>query len=254
MSDQHRQKRIIILGALSAIGEATARLFARDGARIILAGRDRNRLEQVAIDLKTRGAELCVPWALDLALVEDPNHEIQRMAEALEGPVDVVMLFYGMLGDQAAAENDIETLRKIISVNFSSAAEWCIAAARLVEHQQNGVLVAMSSVAGDRGRQSNYIYGAAKAGLTTLMEGIAHRLAKTNARAIAVKLGPVDTPMTVHMKKGGLLWSRPDSIARKLKQLVEAGRRPVVYMPTFWRPIMMLIRSVPAPIFHKTRF
>ena len=151
------------------------------------------------------------------------------------------------------AESDAAEVRRIIAVNFASAAEWCLAAASLLERQNSGVLVAVSSVAGDRGRQSNYVYGAAKAGLTTLVQGIAHRLARTKARAIVVKLGFVDTPMTAHIQKGGPLWARPEDVARRIKAVADKGRSPVVYVPSFWRGIMLVVRNVPAFIFHRTR-
>src|SRR5262249_51154033 len=159
-------------------------------------------------DLLARGAKTCRTWPGDLAAVTDATAELGGMAQALGGSVDAVLLFYGVLGDQKLAERDVGEARRIVGVNFTSAAEWCLAAAALLERQNAGVLVAVSTVAGDRGRQSNYVYGAAKAGLTTLVEGIAHRLARTRARAVVIKLGFVDTPMTAHIEKGGPLWAK----------------------------------------------
>ena len=169
------------------------------------------------------------------------------------GSVDVVLVFYGVLGDQKRAEHDVDELRHILGVNFTSAAEWCTAAAAQLECQQRGVLIVVSSVAGDRGRQSNYAYGAAKAAISTFLQGIAHRLAPTKARAVAVKLGFVDTPMTAHIEKGGPLWATPEAVARKLKSVADRPRGPVVYIPWFWRWIMLLVRSAPAAVFHKTK-
>ncbi len=249
-----KERRVIILGALSAIGEATAREFAAEGASIVIAGRCAERLGQVADDLTARGASHVTTWPVDFSTVEDPNVDFDRMVQQLGGSVDVVMLFYGLLGDQERAERDIAELRSIISVNFSSAAEWCVATAGLLERQNHGILVAISSVAGDRGRKSNYIYGSAKAGLTVLIEGIAHRLARGEARAVAVKLGFVDTPMTAQIQKGGVLWVKPDYVARRLLALVGRSSKPIVYIPTFWRPIMGVIRMMPASIFHRTSF
>ena len=194
-------KQVIILGALSAIGEATARLYAAEGARLVVAGRNETRLRQVGDDLLARGAAECRSWPIDLAAA-DAAAEFAKMVQALDDRVDAVLLFYGVLGDQREAERDPAMLRNIIAVNFASAAEWAVAAANQLEKQGGGVLVAVSSVAGDRGRQSNYVYGAAKAGLTTLVEGIAHRLAPSGARAVALKLGTVDTPMTAQRQEG----------------------------------------------------
>ena len=252
MSEPH-EKRIIVLGALSAIGEATARAFAADHATLLLAGRDKHRLSQVARDLEARGSRQAIAWPLDLASADDKASELARMVAALGGTVDAVLLFYGVLGDQRQAELDRDELQKLIAVNFSSAAEWSVASAAVLERQKGGVLLAIGSVAGDRGRQSNYVYGSAKAALSVLVEGLAHRLAPTGARAVIVKLGFVDTPMTAHINKSGPLWSKPKDIASALKAIIGRRSAPVVYIPWFWRPIMAIIRNVPAPLFHKTK-
>jgi decaprenylphospho-beta-D-erythro-pentofuranosid-2-ulose 2-reductase len=248
-----KPRRIIVLGALSTIAEAVARRLAHAGDHLVLAARDPARLSQVCADLTARGSPQAQAWPVDLATAEDVQGEFVRMTEALGGEVDAVLVFYGALGDQKLADADGQVLRQIIAVNFASAAEWCVAAAGVLERQKQGVLIALSSVAGDRGRQSNYAYGAAKAGLTVLMQGLAHRLAPSGARAVVIKLGFVDTAMTAHIKKGGPLWAKPDAIAEKIMKVVENPNKPVVYMPWFWRPIMSVIRNVPAPIFHKTK-
>jgi NAD(P)-dependent dehydrogenase (short-subunit alcohol dehydrogenase family) len=246
-------KRVIVLGALSAIGEASARLFAAEGARLVLAGRNAGRLRQVANDLAARGAADARVWPIDLVACADAAAELARMADALDGPVDAVLVFFGVLGDQARAERDPAEAARIIDTNFTAAAAWCLATAALLERQKSGVLVAVTSVAGDRGRQSNYVYGASKAGLGVLVEGIAHRLSSTGARAVVVKPGFVDTPMTVHLKRGGPLWAKPEAIARSIKSAVDRPGGPVIYTPWFWRFIMLAVRNVPAFIFHKTR-
>jgi decaprenylphospho-beta-D-erythro-pentofuranosid-2-ulose 2-reductase len=246
-------RRVIVLGALSAIGEATARLYAAGGARLVLAGRNAERLGQVADDLVARGAAEAKAWPIDFMAGTDAAAELGRMADHLAGPVDAVMLFYGVLGDQALAERDPGEAARIIDANFTSAAPWCLAAATLLERQKAGVLAVMTSVAADRGRRSNYVYGASKAGLNVLVEGIAHRLAGTGAHAVAIKAGQVDTPMTAHLKRGGPLWARPATVARDIKAAIERPHRPVIYTPWFWRFIMLAIRNVPAFIFHKTR-
>jgi decaprenylphospho-beta-D-erythro-pentofuranosid-2-ulose 2-reductase len=253
VSGKDSAERVIILGALSAIGEASARLFAASGARLVIAGRDATRLERVRDDLKVRGAGEVICWPVDFTAVADPHVDLARMAEALGGPVDAVLMFYGVLGDQTRAQGDIAHLRTILSVNFSSAAEWAEASAGLLERQNHGALVVITSVAGNRGRQSNYLYGAAKGGLSILVEGLAHRLAPGKARAVAVKLGFVDTPMTAHIKKGGPLWSTPDMVGQQIVAIARKPGRPVVYAPWFWWGIMSIIRAVPSVIFHKTK-
>lgn len=247
-------RKIIILGALSTIGEATARLYASEGAEIVLVARNEARLGQVAADLTARGSAAVHVVEMDLAEVAEPTDAFQNMLHLVGGRADVVMLFYGALGDQRAAETDVSELRRILKVNFTSAAQWCSVAAAQLERQKSGVLLAVSSVAGDRGRQSNYVYGAAKAGLTVLMQGIAHRLAPSGARAVAVKLGFVDTAMTDHLPKSGPLWAKPENVARQLKTIIDKSpHRPVRFVPWFWAPIMATVRSVPSALFHKTK-
>lgn len=246
-------RRIVVLGATSTIAEATARRYAASRASILLAGRGADRLDAVKADLEVRGASWVLSWPVDLAATPDAAAELTRMTEAIGG-VDAIFLFYGVLGDQRRAESDMVGLEEMLRVNFSSAAAWCVAAAGILEQQKHGVLVVTSSVAGDRGRQSNYLYGAAKAGITVLVEGIAHRLAPSGARAVAVKLGFVDTKMTAHMPKSGPLWAKPEAVARHMQRIADdRASPPVVYLPWFWRPIMTVVRAIPVSIFHRTK-
>jgi decaprenylphospho-beta-D-erythro-pentofuranosid-2-ulose 2-reductase len=248
-----KMRRVIILGALSTIAEALARQLAAEGASLVLAGRNQDRLAAVAADLQVRGAGNAVLWPIDLAASNSVASEMASMVERLGGSVDAVIVIFGTLGDQRQAETDVAELDRVIQVNFASAARWCVAAAGLLERQKHGTLLAISSVAGDRGRQSNYVYGAAKAGLTVLVQGLAHRLAPSGARAVVAKLGFVDTAMTAHIQKGGPLWAKPDRIARSLVHILDKPTQPVVYLPWFWRPIMGIIKIVPASIFHRTK-
>lgn len=244
-------KRVIVLGALSAVGEAVCRLYAAEGAQLMLAGRSGARLDQVAADLRVRGAADVLTEALDLDAAASPAASFAAMADRLGG-VDHVLIAYGALGDQAQGETDEAHARAVLSVNFTSAALWCLAAASVLERQGSGSLVAIGSVAGDRGRQSNYLYGAAKGGLGVLMQGLAHRLAKSGARAVVVKPGFIDSPMTAHLAKGGPLWASPEAVAQIVRKAADKGG-PVVYAPWFWKFILLIIRVVPAPIFHKTK-
>jgi short-subunit dehydrogenase len=221
---------------------------------LLLAGRNSERLQEIAADLRARGASWCETEALDLAVAENASTDFERIITTLGG-VDYVLLFYGILGDQVRAERDPAHAQEILKVNFSSAAAWSLAAAELLEKQRHGSLVVVGSVAGDRGRQSNYVYGAAKAGLAVLIQGIAHRLAlRTNggARAVLVKPGFVDTPMTAGLNKGGPLWATPQKVAKIIQKAAETGG-PVVYAPWFWRFILLIIRLLPSPLFHKLR-
>jgi decaprenylphospho-beta-D-erythro-pentofuranosid-2-ulose 2-reductase len=243
-------RHVIILGATSAIAEATARLYAAEHASLVLVGRRADRLEEIAADLRARGASDVTVQAEDLAQPSDAGSQLAVWAGGRT--VSDILLFYGVLTDQARAETDIAYAREQLQVGFTSAAEWSLAAANLLEAQRSGALIVVGSVAGDRGRQSNYVYGAAKAGLGVLVQGIAHRLAlrNTGARAVLIKPGFVDTPMTDHLPKGGPLWAKPDAVARIIRAAADKGG-PVVYAPGLWRLIMLVIRVIPAAIFHK---
>jgi short-subunit dehydrogenase len=249
MTDSGTNKRAIILGATSAIAERAARLWAREGAALVLVGRDAGHLAAIADDLRIRGAAVVHPVVRDLATVE-ARRELEEMTKLI-GHVDVVLVAYGVLGDQTAAEQDFLAARRILETDFVSAADWCLAAAHALAAQRAGTLIVLGSVAGDRGRSSNYIYGAAKGGLGILVEGLAHRLAPTGARAILVKPGLVDTPMTAGFAKGAL-WSGPDAIAAAIRRAAERGG-PVIYAPWWWRLVMLIIRLMPSWLMHRTR-
>jgi decaprenylphospho-beta-D-erythro-pentofuranosid-2-ulose 2-reductase len=244
--------RVVILGALSAIATATARRYAKEGAALVLVARNAERLSALAADLKARGAIRVEIAAMDLeAEAANADRHLAGWSAQLGG-LDHIHLVYGYLGTQAKASASAAELSRIVTSNFTSAVHWCEAAANLLREQKHGSLVAVSSVAGDRGRQSNYAYGAAKGGIALFVQGIAHSLAGTGARAVAVKPGFVDTPMTDGLKKGGPMWASPEQVARILRRAADKGG-PIQYAPGKWRLVMSVIRAVPAFIFHKTK-
>jgi decaprenylphospho-beta-D-erythro-pentofuranosid-2-ulose 2-reductase len=162
-----------------------------------------------------------------------------------------VLLAYGVLGDQQMSESDTAAAQTSVTINFTSTLAWVLAAAEMLEQQGTGSLVVLGSVAGDRGRRANYVYGAAKAGLATLVEGIAHRFAGKGPRVVVVKPGPVITPMTAAFaSRKGLMWATPETVAVVVRRAADHGG-PVVYAPWFWRWIMLIIRSLPTPIFNR---
>ncbi|MCG6205025.1 SDR family NAD(P)-dependent oxidoreductase [Rhodopseudomonas sp. HC1] len=240
-----------MLGAASGIAQATARLYAAEGAVIGLAGRNSERLGSIANDLTARGASRVEIFEMDL-VTADPVPALASMIAKLGG-ADHVVLAYGVLGDQALAEKDLAAAQSILDVNFRSAAGWSLAVANVLESQGRGSLVVLGSVAGDRGRRSNYVYGAAKAGLAVLVQGIDHRFRGRGPRAVIVKPGPTDTAMTAGMAKGGPLWATPEAVAAVVRKAADSGG-PVVYAPARWRLIMAIIRAIPAAIFNKMNF
>lgn len=243
--------RVLILGAGSGIAQATARFYASEAAMIGLAGRNPTHLASIAADLRVRGAAAVETFEIDFT-APSATAALPGMADRLGG-LDHVILAYGLLGDQGLAERDSATALAIIDVNFRSAAAWSLAVADLLERQGRGSLVVLGSVAGDRGRRSNYVYGAAKAALAVLVQGISHRFRGRGPRAVIVKPGPTDTAMTTGMTKGGPLWSTPEAVAAIVRKAADRGG-PVVYAPARWRPIMAVIRLIPSGIFNKMNF
>lgn len=241
-------KKIVIFGATSAIAQACARIWAGRKDALFLVGRNAERLEAVAADLKVRGASRVEFLAHDLADLEAHERLVARADEALGG-VDVALVAHGTLGDQTLLRQDVSMAVEAIGVNFVSAASLLSHLANLMEKRRGGTIAVISSVAGDRGRQSNYVYGAAKAGLSAFASGLRNRLQKSGVSVVTVKPGFVDTPMTAHVKKGPL-FATPEAVARGIVKAIDR-RKDVVYVPGFWRPIMWLIRSIPERIFKR---
>lgn len=241
---------VVVLGALSDIAEAVCRQYATEHAKLVLAARDAKRLEAVADDLRLRGAADVQIAAGDLTKM-DPEECIAEWAKAMGG-IDIVLLAYGVLGDQRALEKDLNAAAALIDTNFRSAALWSIAAANHFEKARAGTLAVIGSVAGDRGRQSNYLYGATKAALAVVVQGLAHRLAPVGARAVIVKPGFVDTAMTAHIANKGALWSSPETVAGLIRKATDSGKT-MSYAPGYWRLIMAVIKNMPAPVLHRTK-
>jgi len=239
---------VVILGATSGIAEATARLYAAEGASLLLAGRQAGRLEEIATDLRVRGADRVETVALDLAAAE-PRERLAAFAETLGG-IDHLLLAYGIMTGQAEAAGTPAKAAEMLTVNFTSAAGWALAAAGFFETQGHGSLVVLGSPAGDRGRRKNFIYGASKAGLATLVEGIAHRFAGGGPRAVIIKPGPTATAMTAALKAEGARLAPVDDVARIVRRAADRGG-PVQYAPAKWRLIMRIVREIPAPIFNR---
>jgi decaprenylphospho-beta-D-erythro-pentofuranosid-2-ulose 2-reductase len=243
-------RRVIVLGATSAIAEATARLYAEEGAELLLVARHADRLAAIAADLRARGAVKAEIAIQDLAVTADAAGIFSAYINTLGG-VDHVLIAYGILGDQQAAERDPTIADAGLQVNFTSAVVWALTAANVLQQQRSGSLVVIGSVAGDRGRRGNFVYGAAKSGLATLVEGIAHRFANSGPRAVIVKPGLTITPMTEgYANRKGPLWATAERVAATVRRSANRGG-PVVYAPWFWRYIMLVIRVLPATIFNR---
>jgi short-subunit dehydrogenase len=243
--------RILILGATSAIAQAYARRRAAQGASFILAGRREDRLAANAADLISCGAKAADVFATDLAAIGQIDESL-RAIKARCGEPDEVLLAYGILGEQTKAEQDLAQARVMMDCNYTSAALWILGLIRDKPAALPLTIVGIGSVAGDRGRATNYIYGSTKAALDRLLEGLTHKHDGSDIRIIRVRPGFVDTPMTDGMQKGGALWATPDQVARDIERAVNKGKR-VVYTPWFWWVIMMIIRHLPWFVFRRLK-
>lgn len=243
-------ERVVIFGATSAIAQAVARHLAPRGMRFHLVGRDPTKLEAVRADIAARGALAVTVAVADLddtarhaPLVED--------AERALGGLDAALIAQGTLPHQAACERDFAQTESQLRTNFIGPASLAAELANRFEARGAGTIVAISSVAGDRGRRSNYVYGTAKGALSTYLQGLRARLHDKGVKVVTVKPGFIDTPMTAEFRKG-LLWSSPKRIAAGIVNAMERGT-PEVYLPWFWRPIMFIIRHLPEPVFVRLK-
>lgn len=243
-------KKVVVAGGTSKIAQEVLKCFACTGAEIFLAGRDGAKLAEVSKDLRVRGAVNVETFAVDL-------NDVGRYAELLEkalkclGKLDVLLIAHGSLPEQSRCQRDVNLTLQELSTNFLSAVSLLTLFANYFENQRGGSLAVISSVAGDRGRQSNYVYGAAKGALTIFLQGLRHRLAKSGVTVITIKPGFVDTPMTASFQKN-FLYADASVVGRRIFEAIVKGKE-VIYVPSFWRWVMLVIRLVPESIFKKTR-
>ncbi len=240
--------RILIVGATSAIATAVARLYAREGAVLYLLGRDEERLQSLVADLRVRGAAEVHGAAFDAARTADHGDILRRAFETL-GTVDLVLLAHGSLPRQAECERDVSLGLRELEVNGIGSASLLAHIANHMEAQGSGCIAAVTSVAGERGRASNYLYGSAKALVSTYLQGLRGRLHARGVRVLDIRPGFVDTPMTAGLAKGAL-WADPERVAADIVRAVDK-RRELLYTPFFWRYIMWLIRLLPEPVFKR---
>jgi short-subunit dehydrogenase len=243
-------KKVLIIGGTSGIAQALAGQLAASGAALHLLGRSAPKLELVAANLRTRHAAKVSLGVLNFDDFAAHAPAIEQAAAQLGG-LDLAILCHGSLGDQKACERDFALTEAEFRTNCLGAMSFLSHLANRFEAQRAGQIIAISSVAGDRGRQSNYIYGASKAGLTAYLQGLRNRLYPHGVQVLTVKPGFVDTPMTAHLKKG-LLMASPEKVARDILRAAERGGC-VLYTPWFWRWIMLIIKMIPEKIFRKLK-
>ncbi|MFH1700086.1 MAG: SDR family oxidoreductase [Candidatus Zixiibacteriota bacterium] len=242
---------ILIIGATSAIAQATVRLYARPENNIFLVALENDLLRTVADDLSVRGAGAVEYRTLDVLDYDKHDEVINEVWEKM-GEVDIVLIAHGVLGKQSEDENDFKKTEFVLNINFMSCVSLLTIMAGKFEKQGKGSIAVISSVAGDRGRKNNYVYGASKGGLSIFLDGLRARLAQSNVNVITIKPGFVDTPMTQEFEKG-LLWSKPETIAKCIKAAIDKGKS-IAYVPKFWYLIMFIIRHIPEKIFKRLNF
>ncbi len=244
-------QRVLIFGLNSAIAHATARLLVQRGCHLYGVGRNPAKLAAALDDLRVRAGPDQRVDGCQANLDDLPGQAalFDRAITAMGG-IDVVLIAHGTLPDQQACQADLALAVAALHTNALSAVTLAEEAARRMVSQASGSIVVIGSVAGDRGRQSNYVYGAAKGMVALYLQGLRNRLAPAGLQVLTVKPGFVDTPMTAGFARKGLLWAQPDRIARGILRALDR-RRDVVYVPGFWRWIMLLIRLIPERVFKR---
>jgi decaprenylphospho-beta-D-erythro-pentofuranosid-2-ulose 2-reductase len=243
-------KNILIIGATSAIAEHCARIWTARGDAMHLVARNGQHVKAIVSDLKVRGAPNVTTYCTDLNDI-DKHEELLNVADNVLGSVDIVLIAHGTLSDQKSCELSVEETLQEIHTNALSSMSLLTLIANRFEARKSGTICVISSVAGDRGRASNYVYGSAKAMVTAFTSGLRQRLHKSNVAVVTIKPGFIDTPMTSEFKKG-FLWAKPSVAAALIVQAIDR-KKAEVYVPAFWWLIMHLILSIPTFIFKKIR-
>ncbi len=242
-------KRVLIIGANSAIATACARIWAEEKCELFLVARNLKKLELTAADLRARGATAVTVHALEATAYADYPVMLDHSVSTLK-QIDIALLCFGDLPVQKDSEQNTVLAIKAFEVNATSVIALMNVIALQLENQRCGTLAVLSSVAGDRGRPSNYLYGAAKAAVSAACEGLRARLFKVGVHVVTIKPGFVDTPMTRGLPLPGALLAQPGQVARQIVRAIER-KTNTLYTPGFWQPIMFIIRNIPQALFKR---
>jgi decaprenylphospho-beta-D-erythro-pentofuranosid-2-ulose 2-reductase len=245
-------RKIVILGATSKIAQEIARLAAAEGKELLLVARHPARLAVVAGDLAARGASRVEPVACDLADIAAHPALVKEILAKMPD-FDTLLLAYGTLGEQARAEDSPEYALAELNTNFTSAVSLLMRLSAALAARRGGSIAVITSVAGDRARRSNYVYGTAKGALSLFVQGLRAKLYTSGVRVLTIKPGPVSTPMTAHMP-GSRNFADPAAVARAIYREIEQGSRDILYVPGYWRWIMLVIRLIPEKIGKRLKF
>ncbi len=248
MEDKLKNETIVVFGATSAVAQKLAQIHAQAGDTLILVARNKGRLNTVASDLLARGSPQVDCLTSDFDIIQDHPSLLKKIEEK-SSTISKYYFFYGILPDQKECEASWEITHKALMTNLLSVMSLLTSIANKIEKETNRGLIVISSVAGDRGRQSNYIYGTSKGALTIFLQGLRNRLHKSNCTVTTIKPGFIDTPMTKDFKKGAL-WATPEKVAQDIYKAASKGKDEV-YTPNFWALIMLVIKNIPETIFKR---
>jgi short-subunit dehydrogenase len=249
---QTNMKKIIVLGATSGIALEVQRQLARRGCDLLLVARSPERLADLQADLSLRGAATVLTYSSDLASIQQHAGIFEFVRRNLPD-FDTVLLAYGSMRDQKDSETSVDVLLQELQSNFVSATAILTLFAADLERRRTGCIAAITSVAGDRGRRSNYVYGSAKGALSLFLQGLRSRLHPAGVRVITIKPGPVQTPMTDHLPHNKR-FADPEQVARQIVRALERRSPDVVYTPRVWRYVMTGVRQIPETIFKRLSF
>jgi len=242
-------RRVLIFGATSAIAEAVARLWLAEGCALYLVARNGVKLQAIAEDLRVRrGASAPIHTAVADLTDHDSHARLIAQADRALSGIDIAMIAHGSLPSQADCEASVQVTMREIATNALSTVSLLTLLAKFFEERSRGTIVVISSVAADRGRKSNYVYGGSKAMVSVFLEGLRGRLSSRGVHVLTVKPGFVMTPMTQDMDRRGPLWARPQTVARGIVRAVNR-KDDIAYLPWFWRWIMLAVRLCPQRIF-----
>lgn len=244
-------RHALIIGATSGIAEATARRWAERGDALYLVARDSEHLARIAADLATRGAARVEQASLDVLDFDSHPRVLEDAFQAMQ-TIDTVLIAHGSGSNEHECLHDTQALKREFDINATATIALLAQLATRLRNQGHGNLAVLSSVAGDRGRRANMLYGAAKAAVDAYTSGLRQRLVRTQVNVLTIKPGWVDTPMTAAMQPNAL-FATPERVAKDIVNAIDK-RRAILYTPWYWRPIMLALRCVPEALWRHLRF